>query len=217
MGGATPPEGVGFFNFNRLYYPGNLKNANGDTIKADNKTVDVNITGVAWNTNFKIAGMTWGGLLAVPLSNNYNRPNGQPGESSGYGLGDIVFIPFGLYGTSPHFDYQLGAGVWAPSGSFTPGSASNHGSGYWEAIYSLGGAYYPDGNRKSFSLSAVARIEQNFTQRHTDIDVGDDSSWIGESACRCSLSTRHTNTSSNPGSPGLRRRNSRGRRGRTRR
>jgi hypothetical protein len=173
-GGATPPEGVGFFNINRLYYPGDLKDANGDTIKADNKTVIANIAGVAWNTNFKIGGMTWGGLLAVPFNDTFNRPSGQPGESSGYGLGDIIFAPFALYGTSTHFDYQLGAGVWAPSGSFTPGSPHNHGSGYWEAIYSLGGVYYPDGNRKSFSISSVVRIEQNFTQRHTDIHIGDD-------------------------------------------
>lgn len=173
-GGATPPEGVGFFNFNRLHVAGNLKGANGQTIAATDKTFDANITGVAWNTKYKIGDMTWGGILAVPFNDVYNRPSGQSSESSGFGLGDIVFIPFGLYGTSPHFDYQFAAGVWAPSGSFTPGSSNNHGSGYWEAIYSLGGVYYPDGNRKSFNISAVLRIEQNFQQRHTGIQPGND-------------------------------------------
>lgn len=173
-GGSTPPEGVGFFTFNKLSDPGNLKDANGHTIGATNKTTDAQITGVAWNTNYKIAGMTWGGLLAVPFNDVYNRPSGQSAESSGFGLGDIVFVPLGLYGMSPHFDYQLAAGVWTASGSFTPGSKNNHGSGYWEALYSLGGVYYPDGNRKSFNLSAVMRIEQTFQQRHTGINPGDD-------------------------------------------
>jgi hypothetical protein len=165
LAGATPPEGLGFFTFNKLSYPGNLKDAQGNTIGATNETTVAQISGIAWNTNFKIAGMTWGGLLVVPFNDDFNRPAGQDGSSSG--LGDIV------YGVSSHFDYQIAAGVWAPSGSFTPGSKNNHGSGFWEAIYSLGGAYYPDGNRKSFNLSAVLRIEQNFTQRHTDIHVGD--------------------------------------------
>ena len=173
-GGDTPPEGVGFFTFNKLSYPGNLKDASGNTIASTNKTTDAQISGIAWNTNYKIAGMTWGGLLAVPFNDVYNRPSGQSAESSGFGLGDIVFVPLGFYGTSPHFDYQIAAGVWTASGSFTPGSKNNHGSGYWEALYSLGGVYYPDGNRKSFSLSAVMRIEQTFQQRHTGINPGDD-------------------------------------------
>ena len=172
-GGDTPPEGIGFFNFNRLHFAGNLKDGNGKTITAIDKTFDANITGVAWNTNYKLGDMTWGGILAVPFNDVYNRPSGQNSDSSGYGLGDIVFIPLAFYGKSAHFDYQVGAGVWAPSGTFSPGSPNNHGSGFWEAIYSVGGVYYPDGKRFSWNVSAVARIEQNFTQRHTDIHVGD--------------------------------------------
>ena len=59
-GGATPPEGIGFFNFNRLHFAGNLKDANGKTITAIDKTFDANITGVAWNTKYKVGDMTSG-------------------------------------------------------------------------------------------------------------------------------------------------------------
>lgn len=173
-GGNTPPEGLGFFSFYKLSDPGNLKDSSGNTIGATDKTTDAIISGVAWNSSYKIAGMTWGGLIAIPFNDVYNRPSGQSAEPSGFGLGDIVFVPFGLYGISPHFDYQLAVGVWTPSGSFTPGSKNNHGSGFWEILYSLGGVYYPDGNRKSFNISAVARIEQNFQQQHTGINPGDD-------------------------------------------
>jgi hypothetical protein len=174
MAGATPPEGLGFFTFNKLSYPGNVKDANGNTIAATNKTVNASISGIAWNSDYKIGGMTWGGVVAIVFNDVYNRPTGQSGSSSGYGLGDIVIAPFALYGVSQHFDYQVGVGAFAPTGAFTPGSSNNHGSGFWTMLGTLGGAYYPDGNRKSFNLSAVLRIEQNFQQRHTGINPGDD-------------------------------------------
>jgi len=174
-GGYSPPGGeLGVFNFNRYYIAGNLKNASGDTIRPAGVSTYTNITGAEYVSEYKVFGMNWGGLIAVPFNTVNEHPNSPGSESSGMGLGDIVFAPFWFFGKSDHFDYQVGAGVWAPSGSFSPGSHDNHGSGFWEAIYSLGGVYYPDGNRKSFSISAVTRIEQNFTQRHTDVHVGDD-------------------------------------------
>lgn len=174
-GGSTPPEDtLGVFNFFRYSHAGPLKNANGGTIQNNSADTFTNITGAQWNADYKILGMNYGALLAVPFNNVYNRPSGQSTEASGFGLGDVAFAPVMLFGKQQYFDYQVGLAVWAPSGSFTPGSATNHGSGFWELLYSVGGVYYPDGNRKSFSISAVARIEQNFKQRHTDINVGDD-------------------------------------------
>jgi hypothetical protein len=41
-------------------------------------------------------------------------------------------------------------------------------------VYSVGGVYYPGGNREAWSLSAVARIEQNFEQRGSGIEPGSD-------------------------------------------
>ncbi len=173
-GGATYEAGLGVFSFLRSSNGGNLKNANGDTIRATNEHANTSINGAQWITDYKILGMNYGMFGAVPFNDVYNRPSGQSTSSTGFGVGDIVFLPLMFFGKSERFDYQIGAGVWAPSGSFNPGSRHNHGGGFWEAVYSVGGVYYPDGNRKSFSISAVARIEQNFTQRHTDIHVGDD-------------------------------------------
>ncbi|GKS57644.1 hypothetical protein YTPLAS18_11710 [Nitrospira sp.] len=174
-GGATPPEGsTGAFNFFRYNHPGDLKNANGGTIQSVNKDVFVNITGAQWSTKYKFFGMNYGGLLAVPFNNIYNRASGQSTEASGFSLGDVVFSPLILFGKQENFDYQVGLAVWAPSGTFSPGASTNHGSGFWELLYSVGGVYYPDGKRNSFAISSVVRIEQNFKQRHTDIHVGDD-------------------------------------------
>ena len=81
-------------------------------------------------SEYKVFGMNWGGLIAVPFNTVNEHPNSPGSESSGMGSGDIVFAPFWFFGKSEHFDYQWGAGVWAPSGSFSPGAHDNHGSGF---------------------------------------------------------------------------------------
>jgi hypothetical protein len=93
---------------------------------------------------------------------------------SSIGLGDIIVTPFALYGTASTFDYQVQFSVWTPSGEFKPGGTKNRGSGFWSLIYSAGGAWYPGGDRQNWSVSAVARIEQNLEQSFTGIRPGDD-------------------------------------------
>jgi hypothetical protein len=57
---------------------------------------------------------------------------------------------------------------------FSPGSDRNRGKGFWALVYSLGAVYYPGGARDQWSISAVARTEQNFEQRDSGIMPGDD-------------------------------------------
>ncbi len=56
----------------------------------------------------------------------------------------------------------------------SPGASGNRGTGFWALVYSLGGVYYPNGDRAAWALSAVARIEHNLQQRVTDIQPGAD-------------------------------------------
>jgi hypothetical protein len=78
-----------------------------------------------------------------------------------------------LSGSASSFDYQLQFSVWTPSGRFHPGAPNNRGSGFWSLIYTAGGVWYPDGDRQGWSVSAVARIEQNFEQAGTGLTPGD--------------------------------------------
>jgi hypothetical protein len=171
--GASSPmkPGLSLLNFNRISYFGNLISSSGENLGATNKVADANIIGINWITKKKILGMEYGCLLAIPLNNTYN--NGT-GESKGFGLGDIVCIPIALYGKNKKFDYQFALGAWSSSGKYNPTGDNNHGTGFWEILYSVGGVYYPDGNRMSFSFSAVARFEQTFKQAYTKINPGDD-------------------------------------------
>ena len=112
-----------------------------------------------------------GDLAGQPLLNL--QPSADDTDSS-FGLGDILLTPVSLYGKSALFDYQGQLTVWSASGRFSPGASNNRGTGFWSLVYSLGGVFYPGGKRDEWSLSAVARIEQNFTQEGTRITPGDD-------------------------------------------
>jgi len=130
-----------------------------------------NISMITWTSDWKLLGLRYGALAGIPFATG---DLAEPTAESGFGLGDVLVTPVSLYGKSDAFDYQMQFTVWTPSGHFAPGSAKNRGTGFWALVYSLGGVYYPRGDREAWSISAVARIEQNFEQRDSNIDAGDD-------------------------------------------
>jgi hypothetical protein len=174
-GGATPPQGfyhlAAFVRFQDVYA---LKDDNGNTVQSEEKELWANIWPFVWNTHKEILGGTWGGLAAVPFNETISRPYDLSTETNGFSLGDIVIAPWIIYYKWKEFDFQWGGGVWMPTGHFEPGGTHNHGNGYWCLLGSVGGVWYPGGDRRSWSVSAVARLEFNGKQKDTDIDVGDD-------------------------------------------
>jgi hypothetical protein len=174
-GGASPPPGIKhlavFARFQDVYA---LKDDNGNTVQDNNEDLFVDINVLVWNTHKKLLGGNWGGLAAVPFNETEFRPNDLSTETTGFGLGDIVIVPAIFTYNWKEFDFQWGGGVWMPTGHFEPGSTHNRGNGYWCLLGSVGGVWYPGGDRRSWSVSAVARLEFNGKQKDTDIDVGDD-------------------------------------------
>jgi len=169
-------EGLGWFVFNRFHKDDSLKNASGQTIGGAASGSYTIVNGLEYVTDFKILGMKYGAMVAVPFINGaYNRKSGPSAGAaeSTMGISDIIVMPLMLFGTSQYLDYQIAVGNFFPTGSYTAGSTLNRGAGYWEIMYSVGSAYYPTGDRKGFAISAVARIEQNFRQPGTDIQPGD--------------------------------------------
>jgi hypothetical protein len=118
-------------------------------------------------------GMRYGALAGIPFSTGNLQPSADDTDAS-FGLGDILITPVALYGKSALFDYQVQFTVWSASGRFSAGADDNRGAGFWSLVYSLGGVFYPGGNRNRWSLSAIARIQQNFTQQGSGIAPGDD-------------------------------------------
>ena len=171
-GGAAANPGWSITDFNRLFSNLDVKDENGQTAGVKGEDRYANIVMAGWTSEAQIAGMNFGALVGVPFATGNLNPDSQETRSADFALGDIIVTPVSLYGVASDFDYQLQLSVWTPSGRFSPGSTANRGSGFWSLIYSAGGVWYPGGNRRDWSLSAVARLEQNFEQSGTGIRPG---------------------------------------------
>jgi hypothetical protein len=167
-GAATPDTGLSLTNFSRFFT--NLEGVGGGTAGELHELRYANISMFTWTSSWKVLGMSYGALAGIPVATG----DISSGQGPGFGLGDILVTPISLYGKSASFDHQFQFTVWTPSGHFSPGSARNRGTGFWALVYSVGGVYYPGGDRSAWSISAVARGEQNFEQRGSDIGPGDD-------------------------------------------
>ncbi len=170
-GASTPDPGFAYTNFSRFF--SNLRVVGASS--AENEAIEelryANISMFTWTSDWEPLGLRYGALAGVPFATgDLSTPN----DESGFGLGDVLFTPISLYGMSTDFDYQFQFTVWTPSGRFSPGAPDNRGTGFWALVYSLGGVYYPAGDRAAWSVSGVARAEQNFEQQSSGIDPGDD-------------------------------------------
>ena len=171
-GAGTPTPGVQLTNFNRFFT--NLEivgDSSSETQSSPDQLRYANITMITWTTEWELLGLRYGALAGIPFATGDLN---EPTPESGFGLSDILVTPLSLYGKSADWDYQVQFTVWTPSGHFSPGSPRNRGTGFWALVYSLGAVYYPRGDREAWSISAVARIEQNFEQRGSNIEPGDD-------------------------------------------
>jgi len=169
-GAAAAEPSVAVTNFNRFFT--NLKVIDSDTPDQDlDELRYANITMVTWTTPWEVLGLRYGVLAGLPFATgDLSTPTAQ----SGFGIGDILVTPISLSGQTSQLDGLFQFTVWTPSGHFRPGSARNRGTGFWALVYSLGAVWYPGGDRAAWSVSALARLEQNFEQRESGIRPGDD-------------------------------------------
>jgi hypothetical protein len=172
-GAATPDAGVAYTNFSRFLSNLEVKDASGNPVQSLDELRYANISMFTWITDHEFLGMRYGALIGIPFSTGNLQPTAIDDDPS-FGLGDVLVTPLALYGKSALFDYQAQLTVWSASGRFSPGAHNNRGTGFWALVYSLGGVFYPHGARDAWSFSAVARIEQNFTQEGSGITPGDD-------------------------------------------
>jgi hypothetical protein len=172
-GAAAAQPGWSVTDFNRLFSNLDVKDASGATVGHAGEARYANILMTGWTSETTILGMNFGALVGIPFATGDLNPGPDETASAKFALGDIIATPVSLYGTASDFDYQLQFSVWTPSGRFKPGSPDNRGSGFWSVIWSGGLAWYPGGDRHDWSISGVARLEQNFQQPGTGITPGD--------------------------------------------
>lgn len=171
-GAALPSPGWSITDFNRLFSNLITKSESGETIARPGEARYANILMVGWTSDDELFGMRYGAIVGIPFASGNLNPADDETINSQMGLGDIIVTPISLSGQAVDFDYQFQLSAWTTSGAFKPGSTADRGSGFWSAIYSAGGVWYPDGDRREWSVSAMARLEQNFEQMHTGITPG---------------------------------------------
>ena len=172
-GAASPAPGWGITNFSRFFTNLEVKDAQGAAVESVQEMRYANITMVTWVTGARVLGMNYGTMIGIPFATGNLNPSSEEVESSSFGLGDILVTP-SLYARGSSFDYQFQFTVWTASGRYSPGAPDNRGTGFWALLYSLGGSWYPGADRADWSLSAIARYEQNFEQAESGIHPGDD-------------------------------------------
>jgi len=169
-GAAYSDPGWSITDFNRFFSNLDIVGPDGSSVGSANELRYANIAMLGWVSDYEILGMNFGAVVGVPFATGNLNPD-DPSDSS-IGLGDIIVTPVSLSARTPDVDYQLQFSVWTPSGEFKPGGLSNRGSGFWSLIYSAGLVWYPGGDRDAWSVAAMSRIEQNFTQAYTGITPG---------------------------------------------
>ena len=169
---ARPEPGITFTNFNRFFTNVEQAGPSGAPVQSIEQQLRyANISMITWTSGWAPLGMRYGVLAGIPFATgDLSSPNAE----SGLGLGDILLTPISLSGGGGQLDYQIQLTLWSASGKFSPGASDNRGTGFWALVYSLGGVYYPGGDREAWSVSAIGRFEQNFEQRGSGIDPGDD-------------------------------------------
>lgn len=172
-GAAAPAVGWSYANFSRLFSNLDVKDQTGNSAQHVGEARYANISLITWTTAQKLFGMNYGAVVGIPFASGTLNPGSDDIGQSGFDLGDIVITPIALSAAESSFDYQVQFAVWTPSGRFRPGASDNRGAGFWSLVYTVGGVWYPGGNRRGWSLSAVARIEQNFEQASTGLTPGD--------------------------------------------
>lgn len=173
-GASTPERGLAYTNFNRFFSNLQVVDASGASAQSLDELRYANISMLAWTTDWQVFGMRYGAVVGVPFSTGNLRPNAQDLASTELGLGDVLITPLALYGKTARTDFQVQLTLWSASGRFSPGAYDNRGTGFQALVYSFGGVFYPGGNRDDWSVSAIARLEQNFEQDGSGIRPGDD-------------------------------------------
>lgn len=173
-GATTPESGLVYTNFNRFFSNLQVEDASGNAAQHLDEVRYANISMFAWTSDRPVFGMRYGAVAGIPFSTGNLRPDTQELESTELGLGDVLITPLALYGKSASSDFQVQLTLWSASGRFSHVAHDNRGTGFQSLVYSFGGVLYPRADRESWSLSAIARIEQNFEQEDSGITPGDD-------------------------------------------
>jgi hypothetical protein len=169
--GTLPLPGFYVRDYNLFYGSDRLNDSTGSRTAPANfeAFTYANILRPIWITDLKLLGAYAGVDMVVPFI--YRRLQSGKFDSSTFGLGDVL-PEATLSWHFSHFDVCAGAGEWIPTGDSGVRPTTRPGLGYWGTMFTLGGTWYIDNDRK-WSVGALNRYEINGQKQETDTTTGD--------------------------------------------
>jgi len=173
-GGAIPAPGFAVTNFNRFFTNLEVKDAQGNVTSEKSEIRYANITMLTYKPSWRPLGLEYAMQCGIPIATGNLNPTPDELGSKSFGLGDVLVTPVSLYKRGALWDAQFQFTYWSKSGNFEPGGTHNRGAGFDALVWSLGGVWYSKEQRDGWSVSAISRFEQNFGQKDTGVQPGDD-------------------------------------------
>jgi hypothetical protein len=175
--GTQAPPGLYLVPMIYDYQADTLRGKNGDQrpLLASGGSVDVQagMLGLLWTTETKIFGGNYGFEIWPGFTNNaLEAPILGASESASLGFADIYIRPITLGWNTARADFITGLGVYAPTGNWEPGGASNRGLGMWSYELFGGTTVYFD-KARTWHFSTLASFETHGKKDDTNIRVGD--------------------------------------------
>src|SRR6478736_2117453 len=121
-----------------FYTADQIKDRDGNQLRTG--SLDAAVFGVALNvvTTKKIAGGTYGFLVALPWANNRVQGVNDFDSNPGAGLTDMFLQPINLGWRKPRADFMVAYGLYLPTGRYEDGADNNTGLGMWAQEVLLG-------------------------------------------------------------------------------
>ncbi len=172
--GSVPPPGFYLRWYNFYYYSSKMVDGNGDELPIGfTANAFVSAPRFIWITGKKFLGADVGFDLMLPIVNTSIEIDALGFDDSSLELADLYFSPIILSWHRKNWDATLVYSIFAPTGDYDKGDPTSAGKGYWTHMFSLGGTYYFDSEKK-WSASILSRYEIHTNRKKDDVRPGDD-------------------------------------------
>ena len=139
-----------------FYTADQIKDRDGKQLRTGN--LDASVFGIALNvvTTRKIAGGTYGFLVALPWANNRVQGVNDFDSNPGAGLTDMFLQPINLGWRKPQADFMVAYGLYLPTGRYEDGADNNTGLGMWAQEVLLGTTVFLNEARSVHAATTAA-------------------------------------------------------------
>jgi hypothetical protein len=154
-----------------FYTADQIKDREGNQLRTG--SLDAALFGVALNvvTTKKIAGGTYGFLVALPWANNRVQGANDFDSNPGSGLTDMFLQPINLGWRTPRVDFTIAYGLYLPTGRYQDGADNNTGLGMWAQEVLLGTTVFLN-DTKTLHAATTATFDFQSEKEDSSTKVG---------------------------------------------